>query len=352
MAVPSVPEAAESDPRLTDGATLTWHSAEVFVEDPSLGWRNGTKVISKWRALPHGWRFQLVIWPNGSGPEDEGFVSAMFCLSNHLMQGKESIIPDLQQVRWLTKDNATLASTTQRFVKSNSSKSELQVCCGGRALVSHTTIRQKKWVAGGKLRIVGEAAFLSVNFPSPDVPAELLSKEPEFVTFLLADGSKLHFDKRLVVERSKHFASMLSSETWVEGRTNVIDLRSNEQADVASMQAVLCLFMSQHFHAACNDELAFSVRKLADQFCLDDLVQEVETELLPRVSKDNVLQFLGKVLGSGGVLEARCLEMVKANACELLEKQGSVLDEIVDDNPALTKFLMRVLLNAARAAKS
>ena len=110
--------------------------------------------------------------------------------------------------------------------------------------------------------------------------------------------------------------------------------------------------MSQHFHAACNDELAFCVRKLADQFCLDDLVQEVETELVPRVGKDNVLQFLGKVLGSGGILEARCLEMVKANACELLEKQGSVLDEIVDDNPALTKFLMRVLLNAARAAKS
>ena len=110
--------------------------------------------------------------------------------------------------------------------------------------------------------------------------------------------------------------------------------------------------MSQHFHAACNDELAFSVRKLADQFCLDDLIQEVETELLAKVCQDNLLKFLGKVLGSGGILEARCLEMVKANACELLDKQGSQLEELVDDNPALAKFLMRVLLNAARGRRS
>eukprot|EP00439_Symbiodinium_sp_Y106_P056090 s1761_g7.t2 len=172
------------------------------------------------------------------------------------------------------------------------------------------------------------ASLVPVNFSSRDLPPEVFSKEPEFVTFLLADGSKLHFDKRLVVERSKHFANMLSSETWVEGRTNVIDLRSNEQADVTSMQAVLCHFMSQRCVAACNDDLAFSVRKLADQFCLDDLVLEVETELVPKVGKDNLLKFLGKVLGSGGVLEARCLELVKANACELLDNQGSLLEQL------------------------
>ena len=99
-------------------------------------------------------------------------------------------------------------------------------------------LRQKKWVTDGKLRIAGEASLVPANFSSRDLPPEIFSKEPEFVTFLLADGSKLHFDKRLVVERSKHFANMLSSETWVEGRTNVIDLRSNAQADVTSMQAV------------------------------------------------------------------------------------------------------------------
>ena len=63
------------------------------------------------------------------------------------------------------------------------------------------------------------------------------SKKPEFVTFLLTDGSSLHFDKRLVVERSLHFANMLSCEAWLESRTNVVDLRNNEQADVKSMQA-------------------------------------------------------------------------------------------------------------------
>ena len=110
--------------------------------------------------------------------------------------------------------------------------------------------------------------------------------------------------------------------------------------------------MSQRFRAACNDDHAFSVRKLADQFCLDDLVQEVESELVPRVCKDNLLKFLGRVLGSGGILEARCLEMLKANACEVLEKQGPLLHQVVDENPALAKFLMRVMLNALKTGRS
>ncbi|CAE7465359.1 unnamed protein product, partial [Symbiodinium necroappetens] len=341
-------ESAESDPRLTDGATFIWHSVEVFVENPCSGWENATKVASCWKALPHGWHFRVEVFPNGLSPEEQGFVSGFIRVRPPAtLEGKDWIFPELQRVRFIIKGETALQSlflsTSLAYPLSKS-----HVDYGWPKLVPHYTLLQKKWVSAGKLRILGEAAFLPGNFPCRDVPAELFSKEPEFVTFLLADGSKLHFDKRLVVERSKHFASMLSSETWVEGRTNVIDLRVNEQADAASMQAVLCHFMSQHFHAACNDELAFSVRKLADQFCLDDLVQEVETELLAKVCQDNLLKFLGKVLGSGGILEARCLEMVKANACEILDKQGSQLEELVDDNPALAKFLMRVLLNAAR----
>lgn len=334
-------------PRIVEGETLIWHSVEVFVEDPRFGWKNNTKVVSSWKALPHGWQFKLVVYPNGIWPEDEGFVSAYICVRPPAMlQGKEWIFPDLQQLRWFTKDDVELFKlTTFPYTLST-----LNHFVGRSRLVSHNTIRQKKWVTAGKLRIVCEAAFLPGNSSCQELPPDLFSKEPEFVTFLLADGSKLHLDKRLVVERSTHFANMLSSETWVEGRTNVIDLRSNEQADVTSMQAVLCHFMSQPFRAACNVEVAFSVRKLADQFCLDDLVQEVEGELVAKVCKDNALQFLGKVIGSGGILEARCLELVKAHASELLEKHRSMLDEIVDDNPALTKFLLRTLLNAARAA--
>ncbi|CAE7581464.1 NSR1 [Symbiodinium sp. CCMP2456] len=343
----SVPEPAESRPRIVEGETLIWHSTEVFVENPCSGWANGTEVESSWKALPHGWQFRILVYPNGRLPEDQWFVSAfMYVRPPAMMQGKEWIFPNLQQMRWFTKDDFELyKNRTLPFTLSNSGDS-----VGYRKLVSHSTIRQKKWVTAGKLRIVCEAAFLPSNSSCPDLPADLFSKEPEFVTFLLADGSKLHLDKRLVVERSTHFANMLSSETWVEGRTNVIDLRSNEQADVTSMQAVLCHFMSQPFRAACNIEVAFSVRKLADQFCLDALVQEVEGELVPKVCKDNALQFLGQVIGSGGILEARCLELVKAHASELLEKHRSMLDEIVDDNPALTKFLLRTLLNAARAA--
>ncbi|CAE7945248.1 hypothetical protein AK812_SmicGene30037 [Symbiodinium microadriaticum] len=345
-------ESAESDPRLTDGATFIWHSVEVFVENPCSGWENARKVASCWKALPHGWHFRVEVFPNGLSPEEEGFLSSFIGVRPPAMlEGKDWIFPDLQHVRFIIKGETAL----QSFVLSTSLDSPLRKSrrdYGFRRLVPHGTILRRNWVSAGKLCIVGEAAFLPVNFPSPDLPPELFSKEPEFVMFLLADGSKLHFDKRLVVERSRHFANMLSSETWIEGRTNIIDLRGNEQADVASMQAVLCHFMSQRFRAACNDELALSVRKLADQFCLDALVQEVETELVPKVCKDNVLQFLGKVLGSGGILEARCLEMVKANACEILDKQGSQLEELVDDNPALAKFLMRVLLNAARGRRS
>ncbi|CAE7500417.1 NSR1 [Symbiodinium sp. CCMP2592] len=346
MAEPSESESAE--PKcLVHGSTLVWHSAEVFVDNPGVGWANTERVLSSWKALPHGWQFQLQVFPNGRRPDNQGFVSAGIRVRPPaMMRGKDWTFPELQQMRWLTNDDVRLAKL--EALPGVLSKS--RHCLLTPWLVSHARILQQKWVTGGKFRLVGEVALLPNSFSFPDLPPDLFSKEPEFVTFLLADGSKLHLDKRLVVERSTHFANMLSSETWVEGRTNVIDLRSNEQADGTSMQAVLCHFMSQPFRAARDFEVALSVRKLADQFCLDDLVQEVEAELVPRVCKDNVLQFLSKVIGSGGVLEARCLEMVKAHASELLEKNRSMLDEIVDDNPALTKFLLRTLLNAARAA--
>ena len=183
-----------------------------------------------------------MVYPNGIWPEDEGFVSAYICVRPPAMlQGKEWIFPDLQQLRWFTKDDVELFKlTTFPYTLST-----LNHFVGRSRLVSHNTIRQKKWVTAGKLRIVCEAAFLPPgNSSCQELPPDLFSKEPEFVTFLLADGSKLYLDKRLVVERSTHFANMLSSETWVEGRTNVIDLRSNEQADVTSMQAVPRLKLS------------------------------------------------------------------------------------------------------------
>lgn len=344
-------ESAESDPGTVDGETLVWHSAEVIVTDPGRGWANGAKVESSWKFLPHGWYFRVEVHPNGRTGH-QGFVSVWIRVRPPaVMEGTDWIFPDLQRVRFLIKGRRkfhSLHSSRAPPCPVNKSHSAF----GPQRLVSHETIRENNWLRDGKLRIVGEAAFLPVNSPCRDLSPEVFSKKPEFVTFLLADGSSLHFDKRLVVERSMHFANMLSSEAWLESRTNVVDLRNNEQADVKSMQAVLCHFMSQRFRAACNDDHAFSVRTLADQFCLDDLVQEVESELVPRVCKENLLKFLGRVLGSGGILEARCLELVKANACEILEKQGSLLDQVVDDNPLLAKFLMRVMLNALRDRKS
>jgi len=344
-------ESAESDQGPVDGETLVWYSAEVIVTNPGTGWANGAKVESSWKSLPHGWHFRVEVHPNGRA-EHQGFVSAWVRIRPPaVMEGADWVFPDLQRVRFLIKG-------PRKFHSLHSSKappcpfSKSQSAFGPPRLVSHDAIRENIWLRGGKLRIVGEAAFLPVNFPCRDLQPEVFSKKPEFVTFLLTDGSSLHFDKRLVVERSLHFANMLSSEAWLESRTNVVDLRNNEQADVKSMQAVLCHFMSQRFRAACNDDHAFSVRKLADQFCLDDLVQEVESELVPRVCKDNLLKFLGRVLGSGGILEARCLEMLKANACEVLEKQGPLLDQVVDENPALAKFLMRVMLNALKTGRS
>ena len=202
---------------------------------PHGGWANTTNLASSWKALPHGWHFQLVVYPNGIRAGDRGFVSAAIRVRPPAqMRGKEWTFPELQQLRWFTNDDVKLAKTvTISRVLSN-----CRDAVHSLKLVSHATIVQKKWVIGGKFRIVGEVAFLPKSFSCPDLPPDLFSKEPEFVTFLLADGSKLHLDKRLVVERSTHFANMLSSETWVEGRTNVIDLRSNEQADGTSMQAV------------------------------------------------------------------------------------------------------------------
>ncbi|CAE7733661.1 HERC2, partial [Symbiodinium pilosum] len=94
-----------------------------------------------------------------------------------------------------------------------------------------------------------------------------------------------------------------------------------------SLDAVLSYLMSGRFFSGGDATFAFGVRKLADQFCLKDLVDKVEAELVTMLSKQRVLAFLGQVFGSGGRLEAACLEMVKANDCAVLRRQKEKLGQ-------------------------
>ena len=126
------------------------------MDNPRVGWANTTNLASSWKALPHGWHFQLVVYPNGIRPGDRGFVSAAIRVRPPAqMRGKEWTFPELQQLRWFTNDDVKLAKTvTISRVLSN-----CRDAVHSLKLVSHATIVQKKWVIGGKFRICGRGGI-------------------------------------------------------------------------------------------------------------------------------------------------------------------------------------------------
>ncbi|CAE7361015.1 HMT1 [Symbiodinium natans] len=188
--------------------------------------------------------------------------------------------------------------------------------------------------------------------PEPACPAfcrELdLSKELCQVAFILADGSRIYFDRRLLVARSEYFGEMLGNDSWKEGRTNENYLRSNPDANSRTMSAVLRFLVGGSFCLRDGVAQAFAVRRLADQYRLKDLVSMVDSALERVLSEGNVLTFLAQTLGSGGSLEAECLDMLQDNECELLERQKPKIKQIIKENPQLAETMMELLMGTAR----
>ncbi|CAE7470793.1 unnamed protein product [Symbiodinium pilosum] len=166
------------------------------------------------------------------------------------------------------------------------------------------------------------------------------------VKFLLKDSAPIFFDKRLLTARCEYFQEMFAQTTWREALTSEIDMRSDSDADSRSMSALCIFLMSDVFDAQGDEQLAMSVRRLADRYRLPSLVDKAEGELGNLLCADNALSMLGQVTGSGGRLERACLELITENNCDLLEQQQEKLDTIADANPELVKQLFRILLDA------
>ena len=189
--------------------------------------------------------------------------------------------------------------------------------------------------------------------PVIDRPRPAFREEPDFtqeltrVSFRLSDGQHMFFDKRLLITRSEYFRNMLAEDRYKEGAANLIDLSGNPQATQQSLTALLRFLVGGGFSSYGNKHLAFSVRRLADQYQLEELVQAVDRDLGSLLSEDNVFDFLAQTLGSGGSLESSCLGMLEGNV-RLLEAHRPFMKRIMDEHPALAEKILDLLLDSAK----
>ena len=160
----------------------------------------------------------------------------------------------------------------------------------------------------GELRVQATLTFPSVR--EPQRKTDYTQKMAQ-VTFLLSESPPLFFDKRLgrplgyfmfsllglkrtlftnifrgfkgptrriLVAQSEYFAEMLSSDSWIEGRTHEVDLRNNPDANQQTVHAVLNFLQHGDFQAQGDETYAMSVRRLADQYRLEELIKQLSLE--------------------------------------------------------------------------
>eukprot|EP00439_Symbiodinium_sp_Y106_P047946 s5977_g6.t1 len=171
------------------------------------------------------------------------------------------------------------------------------------------------------------------------------TQQPEYVTFHLAEGPPMYFDKRILMTSSEYFEHMLGSAGWKEGQSNEVDLSNEPLADCRVMTAIFHFMLSETFSASGDVVFALSVRRLADRYSLNRLVRRTEDELEDLLSEDNILPVLAHVFGSCGRLERTCVELLKYNKCEILCRQRDKVLQIVTEHPELAKQLLNMSLN-------
>ena len=145
-----------------------------------------------------------------------------------------------------------------------------------------------------EIRVEGQA-FLPI--PPVSVPGQPvdLTQEPAFVKFLLPDSPPIYCDKRVLTTRSEYFAEMFSSQsTWKEACMNEVDMRCDPEASVGSISAIYLYLVSDTFRAQDDMQLAISVRRLADRFCLTSLVDKADWELRNMLCAENALDMLSQ----------------------------------------------------------
>ncbi|OLP77156.1 tRNA (adenine(58)-N(1))-methyltransferase catalytic subunit TRMT61A [Symbiodinium microadriaticum] len=171
------------------------------------------------------------------------------------------------------------------------------------------------------------------------------TQQPEYVTFHLAEGPPMYFDKRILMTSSEYFEHMLGNAGWKEGQSNEVDLSNEPLADCRVMTAIFHFMLSETFSARGDVVFALFVRRLADRYSLNRLVRRTEDELEDLLSEENILSVLAHVFGSCGRLERTCVDLVKYNKCEVLCRQRDKVFQIVTEHPELGKQLLNMSLN-------
>ncbi|CAE7700910.1 unnamed protein product, partial [Symbiodinium pilosum] len=149
---------------------------------------------------------------------------------------------------------------------------------------------------------------------------------------------------RILVARSEYFKTMFESQSWLEGRTNEVDLSKDPLADRRTILAMFRYLMSNTFSAAGDFTWALSVRQFADRYGMADFVERIDSELIGLVSRDNLLVFLGHVHGKGGQLESFCLEVLKEKTHSVIDRHKSKLDQLLQEKPELAKTVILHLM--------
>jgi len=126
---------------------------------------------------------------------------------------------------------------------------------------------------------------------TPDVLSIDFTAGVKQVTFRLASGDSLHFDRRLLMARSNFFRTLLSSG-GIEDASGVIDLSEDASVERASLEVVLrfiacdALTLDQEL----NTKKALQVAELAKRYQLEGLLQLTEA----RLAEGQLLEGLSK----------------------------------------------------------
>eukprot|EP00747_Dinoflagellata_sp_TGD_P214184 gnl/TRDRNA2_/TRDRNA2_87075_c0_seq1.p1 gnl/TRDRNA2_/TRDRNA2_87075_c0~~gnl/TRDRNA2_/TRDRNA2_87075_c0_seq1.p1 ORF type:complete len:518 (-),score=46.09 gnl/TRDRNA2_/TRDRNA2_87075_c0_seq1:183-1736(-) len=226
--------------------------------------------------------------------------------------------------------------------------SRLLTCCvGNRILCWHRPQPDGSCdLHHGQLIRVGVQTSLAVDLQGLD-----LTESIRPLVFLLASGERLHVDGRVLGLRSAYFQRMLASGCR-EASTGEVDLRNDPDVRFAALSDLLRYIISDVFEPTIDStEHMLCVRGLADRYQLAHLLALVEERLVREVVPANVLSFLGRIIGSCGVLEQACWKMMEESGQDILQANAESLSTLAVENPELAKTIMLRASNFGRASK-
>ena len=313
------------------------------------------ETAGPWRSF----KIRLKVWPAGkhrSRSSDSGSTSESSqwedCLSAVVQvlppQGacsKSWACPDAEvelEVRNLKDDSLSVRRLWKKTFRDKSNS------VGARSLLPTCQLTADEgWCnEEDELVVTARARFQA---PAKLLDTKLFGKldfaqEASQVVFKLSQEPPLFFDKRILVARSEYFKTMLESQSWLEGRTNEVDLSNEPLADRRTVLAMFKYLMSDTFCAASDSTWALSVRQFADRYAMADFVERIEEELIGLASSDNLLVFLGHAHGTGGRLESFCLRMLQEKTHSIIKRHKGKLDQLLQEKPKLAETVILHLM--------